>query len=148
MKKNETLGDRIRQLLKKHKLTQKQLAEMVDLPVNTIGHIIRDETDPGLNKIRIIAHYLDEDLNWIITGMSLEERLMNRQIKDLILDSDDQTTKLVNLTKSMGILVRKLQDLNPENMVIIHNIINLFIQMQYQTQEESKLNKENSNKKL
>lgn len=52
------LGDNILYLLKKHHLTDNELAESVKLPIITIRRIISGETtDPRISTLKLIANY-------------------------------------------------------------------------------------------
>lgn len=70
----ETLGDRIKKLLKERGLSQKAAALALDMPELTFGRIIRSEVEPGYLKVMQIANLLKADLNWLITGQTLEQR--------------------------------------------------------------------------
>ncbi len=63
-----TIGDRIKLLLKKHHLTQKELAEILGMPFNTLSSIIRGIREPGIKKVILIAKYFNVSLDWLLTG--------------------------------------------------------------------------------
>ena len=67
---NYDLGTRIKSRLKELGISAKQLAGDTDLPINTIGRIIRGEVDPGISKILLIASVLDVSLDWLVFGRS------------------------------------------------------------------------------
>jgi len=70
----KTMGERIEHLLKREGMTQKILADLIKVSRNTMGRIIRNEHEPGVEKIRLIALNLKADLNWLITGQTFEQR--------------------------------------------------------------------------
>lgn len=70
----ETLGDRIKQLIKGKGLSQKAVAKAIGMTELTLGRIIRNEVEAGYLKVKIIADFLNADLNWLITGQTLEQR--------------------------------------------------------------------------
>lgn len=53
-------------------ITQKRLAELIGISRNTMGNIIRDEHDPGVNVVKQIAFWLDIDLHYLITGVTYQ----------------------------------------------------------------------------
>jgi transcriptional regulator with XRE-family HTH domain len=69
------LGNRIKSLLDKAKISQKKLATDIGLPEKTIGRIIRGEVEPGVYKVKAVADYLNVDLTWLISGVRYRPEL-------------------------------------------------------------------------
>lgn len=68
-----TLGRRLKDVLREKGFTQKELAANLEMPEATISNILKDKAEPGVFKIMLIASYLNIDLNWLITGRCFQE---------------------------------------------------------------------------
>jgi transcriptional regulator with XRE-family HTH domain len=69
----QTIGARIKKILKENRQTQKELSRATGIPESTFSDIIKGKKDPGLSKISLIADFLKVDLHWLITGQTFRE---------------------------------------------------------------------------
>lgn len=69
----QTIGARIKKILKENRQTQKELSHATGIPESTFSDIIKGKKDPGLSKIDLIADFLKVDLHWLITGQTFRE---------------------------------------------------------------------------
>lgn len=76
----ENLGTRIKNKLKERKISQKDLAKNIGITEKQIGRIVRSEVEPGVNKVKAIAKYLDIDLHELITGTSYIPSLQEQKL--------------------------------------------------------------------
>lgn len=108
------------------------------LPRSTVVSIVQDLTpDPGVNKIRAIAEFLGIDLNYLITGKSLENLAQEKEgivtnIKDSKIQKLYVTIGDNNIVgerradyriSGMKDLIQKLIKLSPE----YREIVSLFV---------------------
>ncbi len=68
-----TFGDRLKTVLKENNLKQKDLAELLNIHINTVSQWIRNLREPDLKSLRLIVHFLDTNYLWLITGETPEE---------------------------------------------------------------------------
>ena len=64
-----TMGDRIKEIRKKHRLTQEQLAEQVDVTVEYISQLERGLSTPSLQVFLKILEVLDASADYILRDM-------------------------------------------------------------------------------
>jgi transcriptional regulator with XRE-family HTH domain len=69
----QTIGARVKKILKENRQTQKELSQITGIPESTLSDIIKEKKDPGLSKINLIAEFLGVDLHWLITGQNFRE---------------------------------------------------------------------------
>ena len=62
------LGDRVRQLRKRRRLTLAQLAEGCGLSVGYLSQIERNLAEPSINALFSIAHHLGVTVQWFFSG--------------------------------------------------------------------------------
>lgn len=63
-----TLGQKIKDKLLEKNLSQKELANKLELPESTISALIKDKYEPGIFKIRAIADFLNVSIDWLMGG--------------------------------------------------------------------------------
>ena len=59
-------GDILRALLEERELSQKQLAEELKMLAPTLGRYIRNEREPDMETIKIIAKYFDVSTDYLL----------------------------------------------------------------------------------
>lgn len=59
-------GDILRELLEEHEITQKQLAEALNLLPPTLGRYIRNEREPDIETIKRIADYFHVSTDYLL----------------------------------------------------------------------------------
>ncbi|GAB4327469.1 MAG: hypothetical protein Kow0037_01060 [Calditrichia bacterium] len=142
----ETFGQRLKKLIKSRNITQKQLSENLDITQSLISDYIKDKAVPTITKAKLIADYFGVDLNWLITGKTLEERFSPTAIGSLsvknspgkinVIQGNGIKINSVKIQKNAGgelsaslaeiaQIVNKLHQLSPEGLKIIHQTVNL-----------------------
>lgn len=69
----QSIGARIKQILRENKQTQKDLSRATGIPESTLSDIIKEKKEPGTAKVRLIAEFLKVDLNWLVKGEVFRE---------------------------------------------------------------------------
>ena len=88
---NECIGERIAELRRKHKLTQDQLAEELDVTVKHISSVERGVASLSLERLVDASKVLDCTMDYMILGTNQDEAM--RKIPPSlisILNSDDE----------------------------------------------------------
>lgn len=62
------IGQRIKQLLKSREQSQKALSQATGIPQSTLSDIIKEKKQPSIDKVELIADFLQVDLHWLIAG--------------------------------------------------------------------------------
>ncbi len=83
-----SIGKNIRKYRKAQKISQEQLAEMVDLSVNYIGDIERGEKSPALDTFINIANALGVSADMLLcdvvkAGYQVKDSLLNEKLSKL-----------------------------------------------------------------
>ena len=63
-----TIGKRLKEIKSVLKITSRELAENLGIPVRTIGSYERDEAQPGPKFFHCIHEKYNIDINWFLTG--------------------------------------------------------------------------------
>lgn len=71
----ETMGQRVRYLIRKNHTTAREVAERLQLPPTTLSNIVNDKFEPGIFKVKRLAEFFNVDLHWLITGKTFTEQL-------------------------------------------------------------------------
>ena len=71
---NETVGERIRAARAEKKLTQKELAQQVGIPYQTLQFWENGKRNPKIDNLQRVADALDVDVNWLLRGVALCEQ--------------------------------------------------------------------------
>ena len=72
-----SIGRRLKEIKSALRVTSKELAENLEIPVRTIGSYERDEAQPGPRFFHNIHEKYNIDINWFLTGkgnMFISER--------------------------------------------------------------------------
>lgn len=77
-----TIGERIKAARAQKRLTQKELADKLELATGTIQQYELSKRQPRLEQLQAIADALGVDINWLVNGQTLEQR--DQAIKDHI----------------------------------------------------------------
>ncbi len=61
-----TFGSILKELLERHEITQKQLAEALNLAPTTIGNYIRGEREPDFEILKMLAAYFHVSTDYLL----------------------------------------------------------------------------------
>lgn len=86
------LGERMRSLRKKLKLTQFELAETLKIKASAISQMESNKIKPSLDTLKILATVFGVNLHWLITGRG--------SMFDIIGDTRDSTEKKLEKIRS------------------------------------------------
>lgn len=89
------VGQKIKHLRKKKGLTQKELAEVLELNPTTISHYEKEDRIPSLDILIQIATYFDVDLNYMV-GENNIGYSENQKIKM----SDEEIELIIEIRKT------------------------------------------------
>lgn len=90
------IGSRISKLRHRHKLTQAQLSEQLDITVKHLSESERGLTSLSLEKLVLLCSILDTDMEYLIRGNDITKHAVD--IPDYImsiLQSDDSEQKKI-----------------------------------------------------
>jgi len=114
-----TFGGRLKECIKSNDCSRSTLASLLGVHVNTIGHWIRNEKDPGLNRVRLIAQFLDVELTWLITGESAREYADRKRKKKSFLSGESEEESGEDVDE----ICKQLEKLNAENVKFVAEMI-------------------------
>ncbi len=134
---SQTLGTRIKKKLKDKRMSSRALARLIDVSASSLNDIINNRVNPGLNKIALIAHHLEEDLNWLITGMTYEERMKKKQNDTINWIISER--KSYYDTEKTAQTMRQLLELDPEHLEVINDMIETFLKKEGKDKQGSLL---------
>ncbi|MBX6333744.1 helix-turn-helix domain-containing protein [Candidatus Saccharibacteria bacterium] len=95
-----TLGNRLRALREKRKLTQKELAEKLNIPNQNISNYERDFRQPDYETLQTLADFFDVTTDYLLGRSSNLPQLTKKDEKDIakkmesILEEMDSDTAL------------------------------------------------------
>ena len=76
-----SIGERLKFIRQDKKLTAKKLAEILNIPVRTIGGYERNENPPNEKFLKLLSEKLNVNINWLLTGYgSIYEKLILNEI--------------------------------------------------------------------
>ena len=107
----KSLGGRIQISLIEEGCSRATLAKKIRVHPSTIGLWIRNEKEPGINKVRLMAQHLNKDLTWLIIGEARAEDA-NRKVGDKL-----------SVAEEIKAYKTKFEQLNDENKKLIIELI-------------------------
>ncbi len=69
----ETVGERIKAVLKEKKLRQIHLSDGTGIPKSTLSEIITGKKKTSFENMQLISEFLDIDLHWLVKGNAYKE---------------------------------------------------------------------------
>lgn len=108
------IGNRIKSARKKEGLTQKQLAEILNVSTITIQNYENNRRKPNIDMINKIAEALGVSQHKLITGKSLSE------IVEEVINSTDE------IEKAPKKIVEKLSKLSKSDVFTLENVDEMF----------------------
>ena len=94
-----TIGERLKLIRQDKALTAKALANILNIPVRTIGGYERGENPPNEKFLTLLIEKLNININWLLTGCG------NMYINDVLSDLLENT---LGFTKEESIQIEKL----------------------------------------
>lgn len=108
-----SIGDRIRIIRKTNRLNQNEYANLIGISQATLSELEQGKYNPSLETILSIHKVFKTNLNWLLTGDSLEE---NESINLLFnVSLDDMELKLIEM-------FRNLKDYDKEEIIQFLNL--------------------------
>ncbi|WP_430510724.1 helix-turn-helix domain-containing protein [Gottfriedia solisilvae] len=99
-----SLGYRVKELRKKHNLTQLQLAEVLNMGRSNIGHIENNRVQPSSKHLEQIADLFNTTSDYLLKGTVCEIIPITKQQKNQIYDKQVTTFKVTKLYKQLKIV--------------------------------------------
>lgn len=124
----ETLGDRIEFYRKKRGLSRENLAELIGVHINTLGHWIRDEKEPGVKKVQLLAYHLNVDPTELITGEPAVQYAARRKLESLYLSDKASRDNVVATQEELQEVVEMLIRLNREEFDLARQLVQKLVQ--------------------
>ncbi len=111
-----TIAKRLREFRTVKRLTASEVANVLDIPVRTVGSYERGEVQPGTKFYDLMIQKYDINVNWLITGigkMFIDEEIPKNN------DSIIQLQREINFSnEEMKSLVELLQSEAGRNMIL------------------------------
>lgn len=119
----QTLGERIEFYRKRNGLSRHELATLVGVHINTLGHWIRNEKEPGVKKVELLATHLNVDLNELITGEASPKYRARRKIRSLYV-SDEKAKRSTEINQAeLEDLLDKLFKMKREDFELVRRLV-------------------------
>ncbi len=125
----EDLKDRIRQIRSIAKLSQKDMARILNIPITTVSKYERGENKPSSDILAKIGDLLDINLNWLLTGKG-QKHISNEQQKNISLNLE--TIEIIIRTVEETFLENKLCLESAKKAKLIRLIYEMFEENQIQ----------------
>ena len=77
---NMKFGDRLRELLELHNLSQKQLGERLNIAPSTIGNYVRNIREPDHSTLIVFADYFNVSVDFLLGNSSNSKLCHNEQL--------------------------------------------------------------------
>ncbi|MDD2649819.1 MAG: helix-turn-helix transcriptional regulator [Candidatus Cloacimonetes bacterium] len=108
------LGDRLRQVRKRLKLTQSELSDKISVSQGTYNRYENNVIEPNMQFLHIFCHDYNVNLNWLITGQG-EIFLDNNQDYNSVLNNQESSNKQIKeLQKQVNSLKKNIQNIDAE----------------------------------
>ena len=89
--KDSTLSSRLRIAAKNAKVSQRDLADLLNISTSAVNQWFQGKTAPSSIGIGKVAHYLGVDVHWLLTG----EGEKTTPLRELHSDETEETEKLL-----------------------------------------------------
>lgn len=128
-----SIGKRLKEIKSALKITSKELAENLGIPVRTIGSYERDEAQPGPKFFHAIHEKYNVDINWFLTGkgnMFISERTKAdinyiADLQEKLNLSEDEVEGLIDIlnSKASRDMVFKFVEIKHGNKEALESLI-------------------------
>jgi len=129
-KTSKKFGNRLATILKREGCSQKDLAGLLGVHINTVSQWLRNINEPNLTTLRLISHYLDIEYTWLITGETPIEYAARKHTRKLLLHgevlllSDGKADYGEQTKKEVEDLVAKIVNLDPSSRKLVKELVN------------------------
>ncbi len=122
-----SIGERLKFIRQDKKLTAKKLAEILNIPVRTIGGYERNENPPNEKFLKLLSEKLNVNINWLLTGYgSIYEKLILNEILEnnynFTKEEAEQIAKLLENPTTKDLLLKFIKAKNGD-IASIDNLI-------------------------
>lgn len=74
------VGDRIRELLQSHDMTQKQLADALSIPLTTLSGYVRNYREPDYATLKLLAGYFGVTCDYLLENSPSKNSQSNMSV--------------------------------------------------------------------
>ena len=122
-----SIGERLKFIRQDKKLTAKKLAEILNIPVRTIGGYESNENPPNEKFLKLLSEKLNVNINWLLTGYgSIYEKLILNEILEnnynFTKEEAEQIAKLLENPTTKDLLLKFIKAKNGD-IASIDNLI-------------------------
>ncbi len=115
------VGDRIRELLQSHDMTQKQLADALSIPLTTLSGYVRNYREPDYATLKLLAGYFGVTCDYLLENNPVR----NSQSNMSVLSGDEM--QFLNTCRA----------LRPEQNALLRAMADYMYEQQGRTQKNS-----------
>lgn len=123
----QTLGERIEFFRKRSGLSRQELAASVGVHINTLGHWIRDEKEPGVKKVQLLATHLNVDLTELIAGEAPRKYTVQQKIRSLYVRDENAKRRTEINQEELEDLIDKLFKIKREDFELVKRLVEKLI---------------------
>lgn len=74
----ETWQDRVRSVMKEKRVTQDSLTDVLGVSTRgAVGHYLSGRREPSASQLKVLAQFLDVDIDWLLTGKGPKKKNFN-----------------------------------------------------------------------
>ena len=110
--KIKDVGSRIRETRKRLKLSQSELAELLQISTSHMSDIENGKTNIGLDIFMRLTEALQVSADWLLrTDIPQVSAIQNQEISDILSDcSADETQSIIKMMHEMKSALRKVRE--------------------------------------
>lgn len=86
------IGERLREIRHERKLSGAKMAEFLDIPYVTYGKYERNESEPGLERLKYISRALGVSIDYLLGNSDFRDRVEDYILTKRLVDSDIEIT--------------------------------------------------------
>ena len=124
-----TIGERLKYIRHVKGLTAKALANILNIPVRTIGGYERDENPPNEKFLKLLIEKLNVNINWLLTGNGdvFINNLLNNLLKSEYNFNEDESDEIIKFFQNNATreLILKLIKAKKGDIASIDNLIHI-----------------------
>jgi len=119
----QTLGERIEFYRKRTGISRKELAKRIGVHINTLGHWIRDEKEPGVKKVQLLAFHLKVDPTKLITEESATKYAIRHRIESFYLSDEKSNNYRVTRQEELEQIIDKIFELDRNDFELVKQLV-------------------------